>query len=246
MIEDPASLPPTRQLEPERLASWRARLIREVDDPAPKRRGTRRAYAVLAAAVALVAVIATPSVGAGQLISGLFQGSDGPDSSQALALVSTPSGPNEVATLWQVPTKQGGRCDFVVFADLSTATAPPASANGGAECSPTLASAHATDAAAPPVGVTFSWTRNPDGSVTTLVIGAARPSSHVARIELKSAAGVAVVPFAHGHYLLSLPGSVEVGQLPTAAGPLSMIAYDAKGAVVVALDLNQLAGERPQ
>src|SRR5438445_4736256 len=130
MIEDPASLPPKRQLEPERLASWRAQLVREVEEPAPSRRPSRPTYAVLAAAVALVAVVATPSVGAGHLIAGLFQGSDGPDSSQALALVSTPSGPNEVATLWQVPTRQGGRCDFVVFADPATATAPPTSANG--------------------------------------------------------------------------------------------------------------------
>jgi hypothetical protein len=196
--------------------------------------------------MALVAVVATPSIGAGHLIAGLFQGSDGPDSSQAHALVSTPSGPNEVATLWQAPTKQGGHCDFIVLADPTAATAPPTSANGGADCYPTLAITRATDAAAPPVGVTLSWSRNADASVTTLVTGATRPSSHVARIELKSAAGVVSVPFAHGHYLASLPGSAAVGQLPTAGGPISMIAYDAKGAIVVTLDLNQLAGERPQ
>jgi hypothetical protein len=234
-------LPPRRALSPGRIASWRSGLVAEARRSKPARRTRTSRPILLAAATASVLAAATPTIGAGRLIQGLFQGPKGPATGQAQMLVSTQVTPGKAVTVWRAPTHEGGRCVFLAFADAAAANTRPSSANGGALCADTADAAAATDAAAPELGVLFSWSRESDGSVTTIAFGAARPSSHIVRVALRSAAGESDLPFEHGHYIVSLPGSETVGGLPTASGPLSIVGYDPRGNSVVTLDLNKLA-----
>jgi hypothetical protein len=246
VLDDPGSLPPNRPLSPMRAAAWRSRLVREFDGELSPRRVGRARYVALAATLALVLGVAAPSMGAGTLIRGIFDGPSGPDTSQAQSLVSTPVGDGRIATLWQAPEHNGGRCEFLAFAPEGAVTAPPGAANGGGNCTSSPAATAATDAIAPVLGAFFSWVRNADGSVTTVVGGSARPDSHISRLELQSASGITALPFAHRHYIVSLPGAPDVGQLPAAGRPFAIVGYDSKGKAVTTIDLDQLAGEPTQ
>jgi hypothetical protein len=64
-------------------------------------------------------------------------------------------------------------------------------------------------------------------------------------VALETPAETTTLPFAHGYYIVSLPGSEAVGSLPT-GGPYSVVGYDRKGEAITKLDLDAIVGERPE
>ncbi|MFL5952626.1 MAG: hypothetical protein ACJ76I_00765 [Gaiellaceae bacterium] len=100
-----------------------------------------------------------------------------------------------------------------------------------------------------PLNVTFSAQRAHDGErafYIWAITGAADPGAHVAKLELRSPSGAIPVLLADNFFFAQIAQtSASTDAFP--AGPYTLDAYDASGAKVASIDLNELHGRlRPR
>jgi hypothetical protein len=141
----------------------------------------------------------------------------------------------DTIAMWRLPQPNGGVCVFTALAS------PQPSAPGTAGPNPGGGGFCGMSEWQPPsgkdIGVSLSTTREP-GGYAWLINGRVRPSSSIATLELRSAAGRLPLSYANGWFLGELPQSSSPNELPQ-GGPYVVVGYDGHGQPVANLDLQQ-------
>jgi hypothetical protein len=206
--------------------------------PDGSRRGVsapRPRYALIAAAVAIIAVVATPALGIGHR---LFHRLDSDprlpgivgSRAQKLVSVRTPAGE---ASLWIGPTDASGRCVFIHIG--GTATGTPPAPNGGSQCDIGPSAPQSL-----PIATNLTWYPANEG-FTLLVDGHVAAGSRITKIVLQSSAEARSLPLAKNYFLADLAVAPQ-GQLPVSGRPYVLVGYDKDGHEVSRVDLQRVAG----
>ena len=237
MTEDLHRPPPDRSLPGAHFRARRDHLLRELQAAGARSRplrGLRPRHALVAAAAAIVAVIATPALGIGH---GLFGRLDSDprvpgivaSGVQKLVSVSTPAGE---ASLWIGPTEASGRCVFIHLGGAANGAAP--TPNAGSQCD--------IGPSAPqtlPIATNLTW-YPANGEFTLLLDGHVAGGSRITRIVLQSASETRTLPLAKAYFLADLAVAPQ-GQLPADGRPYVLIGYDRNGQEVSRVDLQRLS-----
>lgn len=190
-----------------------------------------------AAAVLLIvgaALVAAPRVwGNGLAFFGRSGSAPTIEPGQLRPVVATRLARGEPAVAWVAPTTDGGRCVVLAVGLDASTTAPSPTANSGGWCErPPIPLQSA------PIATTINWL-NPDrGRFEVALAGELSAASGIARLELDSPAGSAVLPLAEGLFVGSLPPAAA-GELPP-GGPYVLVGFDEVGSEVARLDLGAL------
>jgi hypothetical protein len=193
----------------------------------------RPRYALVAAAVAIIVVAATPALGIGHR---LFHRLDsdprvpGIVGNRVQELVSVPTPAGE-ASLWIGPTETSGRCVFISVGSTASGTTP--TPNGGSQCDLGPSAPQAI-----PVATNLTWyPANP--GFTLLLDGHVAAGSRITKIVLRSSAEARTLPLVKNYFLADLPAAPQ-GELPAEGRPYVLVGYDKAGQEVTRVDLQRL------
>ena len=226
------SIPPLRDLPPDRLAERRQQLLTEISSQHERHQLLRpsrwRPVYTLTAAVVALGAIAAPTLALSASVRE-FVGLSSPHPlfAQARLLVSAPAPHHQVLRLYTAPSTGGGECWFVGVGSGGRPTKPNDRRGGG--CTLPGGSLHPTKLL--PLQMGMSQIRRPNGPgirtwIPADVSGWVNPTLHATRIELVWQHGHQRLAFANEYFLAATP---ILYSPPLSDLPFYVVAYNASG-----------------